>query len=374
VLICLIAPPAKADEQRSITGPYKIGDAGNNDCHVRIVAGGGAFYKISADPAAAYRCPQGGEYVVTVTNIDPMPDGTNATGAKIIDFVSCFSGEGVTYLWPQQTIEIAVIGSSWIPVRCPGLWQIPLRGFVLQFDPVNGSDDWGAADGLAGGARAFKSMNNALEMALQNFMALTGTMTVRCTYNEGGCSRQTDAQPVHWAPHDGAPLGLQGRAAVTLDCTGATMASYSGFFAASIVESTNCNWAQGVAVSEGALFEDVGGGNAYCATPSGAIFATGFHSYMWLSKEATICSGTVKNVVLNTNGTFINASLMKFTGPLAVQETVDGEGGSYTAFGETAGGPVKGRKWKLGGSSFISDSAHVPGSAPGSTCATCGTD
>ena len=167
---------------------------------------------------------------VTITNSDPLPTGSNSTGAKWIT-VGGIHGcqptdwEG-TYLYPLQTMEVTVVASdTWQITRCPNLWQIPSGNqFVLNWDPVNGSDRPGVADGLATGSRAFKSANNALDFAGKVMAAnISSQFTVKCTYNGGSCTGQSDPLGIHWPPHGGSPNGSQGGSGIILNCNGASL-------------------------------------------------------------------------------------------------------------------------------------------------------
>jgi hypothetical protein len=389
LLLCVLAASAAvagtADPQRAITGAYTIGQSGNDDCGVRLTASGG-FYNISADPASSYTCP-GGSYIVRITNSDPMPTGSNATGAKFVPFVNCWGGNPGTYLWPQQTIEVAVVGSAWMATRCPGRWVLPSGIMAFYYDPTHGSDTYGVADGLATGTRAFASANAALytmgaffDKAWEN----PSTTAITCANNGSNCSGITDTVGIHWSPHDAVPLGAAGRAAVLLNCNGGKIAprepipSLAMFFAGAIVEATGCTFKNGISVSEGAKFEDVAaGGNTYCGQPDQPIFAlaNGNDNLVWLSNVADICAGSVPHVIYNEGGRFQNGGTINFTGALSVKSTVFASSTSYTAFGKAAGGErVTGKKWNLLQSSYLSSTENVPGTAAGSTCSTCGTD
>src|SRR4051812_42251210 len=212
-LLAVTASHAMAQEvQRAISKPYTIGAAGN-DCGGRLVAGGADFYAISTDHPSVYppTCR------VLITNNDPMPAGSNATGAKFVNFVNCDPSQSGTYLWPRQSIEITVIGGTWVATSCPDLWRGPYGKFVLPVDPRSGSDEWGASDGLSTGKRAIKSSHSALYFALR-LMRSNGSLTVKM------CEGCTDPVNVHWAPQ-GSMAGAQGGLAVVIDCNGGRLTS-----------------------------------------------------------------------------------------------------------------------------------------------------
>jgi len=105
------------------SGPVTVD---NVHCGWNYVLGGGAFYTAQVPRASGF--PLGCR--ITITNADPLPTGSNATGAKWIT-VGGIHGcqptdwEG-TYLYPLQTMEVTVVASdTWQITRCPNLWQIP---------------------------------------------------------------------------------------------------------------------------------------------------------------------------------------------------------------------------------------------------------
>jgi hypothetical protein len=366
--------------------PFTAGPAtvDNAHCGWNYVLGGGAFYSTMVPNALGF--PVGCH--ITITNADPLPTGSNATGAKWVT-VGGIHGCQVTdwdgtYLYPQQTMAITVVTTGkWQITQCPNLWQMPAGDkFVLNWDPVNGSDRPGVADGLATGSRAFKSANNALDFAGEVMAAnLSAQFTVKCTYNGGSCAGQSDQLGIHWPPHGGSPIGSQGGSGIILNCNGASLTgnpSYGGFFAAAIIQPTGCNFVNGVTVAWGALFLDVGaGGNTYCASEGGTVFQATYHSLIVLGKPSTICAGNVGSLLaLNMHGEFENDSTMTFSGPLTAANGVVVEGGlSNAIFGKVTGASnVAGVKWNLLQGSTLSGSVDVPGTRPGRTCSTCAAD
>ena len=363
------------------SGPVTVENA---HCGWNYVVGGGAFYSTLVPSASGF--PVGCR--ITITNSDPLPTGSNATGAKWVK-VSGVHGCQVTdwdstYLYPQQTMAVTVVATdTWQITQCPNLWQMPAGDkFVLNWDPVNGSDRPGEADGLATGSRAFKSANNALDFAGEVMAAnISAQLTVKCTYNGRSCSGQSDPLGIHWPPNGGSPIGSQGGSGIILDCNGASLTgnpSYGGFFAAAIIQPTGCNFVNGVQVSWGAMFLDLGaGGNTYCAPEDGAIFQSTYHSLIVLGKPSTICAGNVGSLLaLNMHGEFENDLTMTFSGPLTAANGVVVEGGlSNVIFGKVGGASnVTGVKWKLFQGSALSGGANVPGTSPGRTCSTCTAD
>jgi hypothetical protein len=363
------------------SGPVAVDSA---HCGWNYVLGGGAFYATRAPAASGF--PIGCQ--ITITNADPLPTGSNATGAKWVT-VSGIQGCQVTnwdgtYLYPRQTMAVTVVApDTWQITQCPNLWQMPAgNGFVLNWDPVNGSDRPGEADGLAMGSRALKTANYALYFAGEIMAAnVSAQFKVKCTYNGDSCAGQSDPQGIHWPPHGGSPIGSQGGSGIVLDCNGVSLTgdpSYAGFFAASIIQPTGCNFVNGVTVAWGAVFLDVGaGGNTYCSSSAGAVFQATYHGLIVLGKPSTICAGKVGFLLaLNMHGEFENDSTMTFSGPLAVADGVVVEGGLSNAnFGKVNGeSNVTGVKWNLFQGSVLNGSANVPGTSPGGTCSTCTAD
>lgn len=363
------------------SGPVLVDSA---HCGWNYVLGGGAFYSTMVPDASGF--PVGCS--ITITNADPLPTGSNATGAKWVTvggILGCqVTDWGGTYLYPQKTMAVTVVAADkWQITQCPNLWQMPAgRGFVLNWDPVNGSDRPGEADGLATGLRAFKTANNALDFASEIMAAnISAQFTVKCTYNGGSCAGQSDPLGIHWPPHGGSPIGSQGGSGIVLNCNGVSLTgtpSYGGFFAAAIIQPTQCNFVNGIEVSWGAVFLDVGaGGNTYCSSNDGAVFQATYHGLIVLGKPSTICPGKVGFLlVLNMHGEFENDSTMTFSGPLSVAEGVVVESGlSNAIFGKVSGeSNITGPKWNLLQGSVLSGSTNVPGTSPGKTCSTCTAD
>src|ERR1700686_1267204 len=158
----IAAAPQSAAQERGLLStvygtPFKSRPVtvDNAHCGWNYVLGGDALYPAQVPGASGF--PVGCR--VTFTNADPLPTGSNATGAKWIT-VGGIHGcqptdwEG-TYLYPLQTMEVTVVASdTWQITQCPNLWQMPAGDkFVLYWDPINGSDRLGEADGFARGSR-----------------------------------------------------------------------------------------------------------------------------------------------------------------------------------------------------------------------------
>ena len=87
------------------SGPVTIDGA---HCGWNYVLGGGAFYTAVFPSASAM--PLG--CAITITNVDPMPTGANATAAKWVEVgvaTACQARNGGFYLWPQQSMQIIPI-------------------------------------------------------------------------------------------------------------------------------------------------------------------------------------------------------------------------------------------------------------------------
>jgi hypothetical protein len=355
------------------SGPVSVDSV---HCGWNYVLGGGAFYTAAFPSASAM--PLG--CTITVTNADPMPTGANATGAKWVAVgvaSACQARNGGFYLWPQQSMQVSVVSSGvWQAIQCPGLWELPSGVVTINVDPINGSDARGVADGLSTGARAFASMigaiNYAGELMRMNFQNQT-RLHIKL------CASCTDTVGIHWATHGGAPLGSQGGAGLTIDCNGGAIGarpSMDLYFGA-VLQAQNCTFLNGISVSDGGKYREFGsGGNIYCAPSGGSVFTLTLRAEIYLNSNSTICGGiTVNAVVSNNNSTFVNAATMTFSDALTVTQTVNGTELSYTNFGDVNGGAnVTGGRWNLIENSVLSNSANVPGTTAGSTCATCVTD
>jgi hypothetical protein len=355
------------------SGPVSVDSV---HCGWNYVLGGGAFYTAAFPSASAM--PLG--CTITVTNADPMPTGANATGAKWVAVgvaSACQARNGGFYLWPQQSMQVSVVSSGvWQAIQCPGLWELPSGVVTINVDPINGSDARGVADGLSTGARAFASMigaiNYAGELMRMNFQNQT-RLHIKL------CASCTDTVGIHWATHGGAPLGSQGGAGLTIDCNGGAIGarpSMDLYFGA-VLQAQNCTFLNGISVSDGGKYREFGsGGNIYCAPSGGSVFTLTLRAEIYLNSNSTICGGiTVNAVVSNNNSTFVNAATMTFSDALTVTQTVNGTELSYTNFGDVNGGAnVTGGRWNLIENSVLSNSANVPGTTAGSTCATCITD
>jgi hypothetical protein len=355
------------------SGPVTVDGA---HCGWNYVLGGGAFYTATFPSASAM--PLG--CAITVTNVDPMPSGSNATGAKwvAVDVApACQARSGGIYLWPQQSMQVSVVSSGvWLATRCPDLWELPSGVVTINVDPINGSDTRGVADGLSTGTRAFASMigamNYAGELMRFNFKNHTQLQIKLCA----SC---TDTLGIHWPPHGGEPLGAQGGAALTIDCNGGSLGgtpSMDLYFSA-VVQAQNCTFLNGISVSEGGKYREFGsGGNTYCASSGQSVFTLALRGEIYLNSDSTICGGiAVNSVVSNNNSTFVNAATMTFSGALKVTQTVNGTELSYTNFGAVRGGSnVTGVKWSLIENSVLGNSANVPGTSAGRTCNTCVAD
>jgi hypothetical protein len=359
---------------RYITSAHLVN---RTECGAQLAAGGRKFYIITL-PAAS-TMPDACK--LWITNTDPMPTGWNATGAKVVSGVNCDPANSGTYVWPLQTMEVTTIAGTWMATRCPGLWELPRGTFTLNFDPINGSDQWGAADGLSTSGRAFKSASNALNMAAelirQNFHNQT-RLNIKCTYNGGTCLGQSDNHRIHWSTR-GAPAGSQGGKAIVIDCNGGMLTgSYptiSTAFGSAALQLWNCVVQKGVDASWGSmvvigandtfvpikdnyLFRVLAGGRIFCASG-----ANGLYSYNLAGGTGgglmSIVGGVVNGCPVNLLGNVI------WTSP---QVSVGGAGlaapatGAWTLNGHT----VTGSKYQLVECGILEGAANLPGTVPGS--------
>ena len=346
--------------QHPISAAYQLTSA---DCGSLIVATGGTFYAVSQSGSYPVNC------VVRILNNDPMPTGANSTGAKFVNFVNCVPSQSGTYLWPQQTMEVTLVSGAWVPTRCPGLWEAPSSTFTINIDPINGSNAWGAADGLAASTRAFASVNDAMDLATEvmqaNFISDT-------SFNFKLCASCTDSSLIHFPPH-GSPLNSQGRAGLIINCNGGTLSGgVSIFFPGGILELTNCTLTATVGVTEGAeLILDAGNSvtpvsgqpNFSCSTQS-KIFTNGQTLTVNAGSGSNFanvssCSGGFPPVNLVGNVTYSDATLR-------VQASGYFSFGAWTLNGNT----VTGTKYILIECGIVEGAANIPGSVSGSASCT----
>jgi hypothetical protein len=360
--------------QRSITGTYTVGSAGN-DSNSLLVASGG-FYNIALGAASGY-APN---YVVWITNADPWTGASAA--AKTLSGVTCPTNLGSKcYLWPGQTVGLVDTGNAWTIFHWPGRAELPNGTFTINVDPVNGTDSNGASDGLATGGRAFKSFDNALTLAaevfeLNSWLNTSGVLVLKCTYTTGGvagsCAGQSDSQSIHWAQRTDIP-GATGRAAIIINCNGAALSgnpSYAGFFSGSVIEPQNCNFVNGVSLSEGAKIEDVNGnGNTYGNATGGVyIDISGAGSLFWIQGASTLAAGSPSYIwFVAGGGRYENDGTQTCAGTISVANQVAFVQNGSALIGATSScGVVTGTKYSVSQNGVI-DGSNVPGSAAGST-------
>lgn len=370
----LVSADLPGTPQRSVSATG--GSLQTTDCGGSVIFSGATFYSFTVAAATGFdtTCR------VTFRNSDPQ---TGTTGAKILSMTGaqmrCSGGAASSvYLWPQQTASIVRVGSTWM-MECPGLWQAPQSTLVINFDPVNGSDTFGAADGLSTGSRAFATFNNALyiasEMIRANFFAQT-VITFRCSVAGSACTGQTDnSSGVHFPSH-GSPAGSQGRAGLTLDCNGLTFgssASFSLFGPASIIEVQNCTFATTISLTEGSeLILDVG--NAF--TP-----VSGAPNISCQSQSKVLTNGGTININAGTGGGFASVATCAMSLPAGnvlgnvtyTDATVRVQAAGYLA-PFTAwvlnGFTVTGTKYTLIECGILEGSANVPGTVAGAASCT----
>ena len=351
------------DTQRPITSAYTIGQSSNNDCGIHIVASGGTFYAISANAASTYSCGSG-NFFVEITNNDPMPTGSNSTGAKFVNFVSCTSTAGSgTYLWPGQTLRAAVINNAWVPVRCPGPWEMPSGTFTLNVDPTYGSDTYGATDGLGLTTRAFGNIDVALYLAAEVMKNSSFTQT---QLNIKLCSGCADAAGVHWALHANMP-GAQGGAGVIVDCNGGSEGGAVEEYFHTVLAFQNCTFTNVIQLQSGAIFV-LNNGNTVVPV-SGAlnfIISTGSSIYN-NATSLTVAGGSGAGLIVLT-GAQVSLPPINQTGDITWSTAgvfVLGAGYLQMSTWNTNAYTVTGTKYNLSECGIAEGTNNLPGTVSG---------
>lgn len=359
-------PPGEA--QNAITTTYGVQ---SSDCGERITASGGSFYTITIGAASGFPA----NCVLKISNTDPMPTGANSTGAKVVSVNGtngCTTGQTSTYVWPQQSIEVAKIGSAWQITRCPGPWEAPAGAFQINVDPSAGSDTWGSADGLALTTRAFASMNNAIYVANETFQWNFFGATIATFKCVASC---TDSNQIHYSPHAG-PLGSQGRAALVIDCNSGTITGGMAlFFAAAILEVQNCTFSTAaISLSEGA--ELILNGSANTFTPvsgSSVIVCSGFSKIFNNGTSINIAGGTGNYFLQASAGCYAQIPAINQTGNLTWNNNfLLGQAATWTSIGAwtTNGHTNTGNKFSLTECGVAEGTTNIQGSIAGTSSCT----
>lgn len=168
----------------------------NADDGKTIALGGTAFYTLTFGAASGYDAT----FSARVVNED-------SGRAKYITL----SGSISFYLWPLQSVTVHSQNNVWY-IEGRSRWKLPGGALTINTDFVNGSDTLGVADGLATGAVAFKTVNHALAMLLNEF-DFNGTESAQSQVTV--LMGADDTQQVHFSPH--SLVGAQGGAAVKID-------------------------------------------------------------------------------------------------------------------------------------------------------------
>lgn len=198
------------NERLAKTAAYTVA---NGDKGKTIALGGNALYTLTFNAASGFDA----NFSVAVVNEDVFPGSGRA---KYIDCSA--SGGPKFYLWPQQSVVIYNQNDVWY-VLGRSRWKLaPSTTYTISTDFVNGSDTDGVADGLATGAGAFKTIQHAIHMVLNNFDWFATEFDALVVVQ--AAAGQTDTQQIHFSPHGGMPLA-QGGVALTIDGNNSTLST-----------------------------------------------------------------------------------------------------------------------------------------------------
>jgi hypothetical protein len=210
--------PSLTNTRNAQTGNYTVLNADKGDT---ISLEGNAFYTLTFGNPTGYDA----NFTVMVIN--------NDTGrAKWISL----SGTISFYLWPRQTCIVVNNNNIWRPLG-RSRWKLPSGALTINTDFTNGSDTNGVADGLATGAGAFKTVQHALGMILNEF-DLDGTESGQSQITVLMAAGSTDSSIIHFSPHATA-IGAQGGAAIKIDGNGGSITGGMQFYFGAVVEIRN---------------------------------------------------------------------------------------------------------------------------------------
>jgi hypothetical protein len=338
--------------QNSQTGSYAAASA---DCGSLITAGGGAFYTITVNTAAAYpaRCRIG------VVNTDVA--ACRGKSIAVDGFPARF------ILWPGQTVELTNVDNAWFETINPGRWRPNCGGFplVINTDATSGSDTLGVADGLGTGSEAFQTVNRALRV-IQTHFDFIGAPQTQIKVLMAASS--TDSQTVHYAPHGSNP-GATGGAALTIDGNGGSLTGGVQLYYGSIVRLRN------VTLSNAAGSCLVATQNAYVQVLDLVTFAACSNSQIILSAYGTVetlhdftISGAGTNFITNLGGTMLGDGVtVTIANDLSYSQSVvygysPGRTGLAGMTWSLGGHTVAGRSYDIEGNHVLDGSAAIPGS------------
>jgi len=294
-----------------------------------------------------------------------MPTGSNATGAKFIDFVNCDPAQSGTYLWPRQTMGITLVDGTWVATSCPDLWRVPYGDFVLHVDPNEGSSEWGASDGLSTGRRAIKSSQEALYFALR-LMRSNGSLRVKM------CEGCTDPVNIHWAPHGGV-ASAQGGLAVLVDCNGGRLTSSLQVYFGGVLGIQNCRVEAGASASYHGVLVLNGTNNTFTPVKDVCIFDFRHQSSIYSNSANINIAGGTGRCLLVMTASEISLPPVTQTGNITWTWTgaYVGAAGHLSMQGwNTNGHTVEGKKFDLFECGSIEGSKHLPGSRDGQASCT----
>lgn len=194
----------------AITSNYTVlaTDLGKN-----VALGGNSFYTLTVGAPSGYVS----NFAVMISNEDQWSSGR----AKKINYTS---GGTAFLLWPQQSVLIFRSGSVWRQSPDFQRARLPSTGITINTDFASGTDTNLATDGLATGAAALKTVNNAFDFVLKYFdwAGITADPGIKILM----AASSTDTTAVHFSPH--SLVGSQGSNAIRLDGNGSTIYPASG--------------------------------------------------------------------------------------------------------------------------------------------------
>ncbi len=163
-------------------------------------------------------------YLVSVVNEDTWGSGR----AKILDFSACntaIGSSGKLYLWPTESVIVGY-SNNICQVYGRRRAKLPSGNITFNTDFTSGSDTFGAADGLATGAGAFKTVANTLWMMDAEFDWQGDGNNSPTTPKILMASGSTDTTQIHFSPH--GMVGASGAAAILIDMNGGTLNATTG--------------------------------------------------------------------------------------------------------------------------------------------------
>lgn len=162
-----------------------------SDGSTRNVLSGNTFFAVNLQFANTY--PSG--FWVDITNAD-VYQGLGTGRAKVINI----SGTPAWMLYPGMTVRASVLPNGSWQFDGPLRWRPTINSVNFYLDYNAGTDVFGATDGLAPGASAFKSTFNGSYLVARLLDFDPGVTQTRVTMNMAAAT--TDPSGLHLAFHD----------------------------------------------------------------------------------------------------------------------------------------------------------------------------